>query len=45
MALHQLRTCGMVQAVHMMMAMYGARIAYVDIAACWAGSDAFLMSP
>jgi len=35
--LHQLRTCGMVQAVKMMMAMYGARIPYVDIVASYKG--------
>lgn len=40
MVLQQLRTCGMVQAVRMMMAMYGARIPYTDIAAGWgSGSD------
>ena len=33
--LQQLRTCGMVQAVAMMMAMYGARIPYEDIAKGW----------
>ena len=38
MVLHQLRTCGMVQAVKMMMSMYGARLAYIDIISGWAGS-------
>ena len=38
MVLHQLRTCGMVQAVKMMMSMYGARLAYGDIILGWAGA-------
>ena len=45
MALHQLRTCGMVQAVKMMMAMYGARFPYVDIVSSWTQGKSYLPAP
>ena len=42
MVLQQLRTCGMVQAVRMMMKMYGHRPLYTDIVSGWLGGSSRL---